>query len=480
MKKLMLSLRFLLVAALITPPNLLAQSKNTMEVHMEQVEKFIADFNKSAYLPLLAGEELTKLLASSHVDFTKFSMEKIMKAQVDRVSEVYGGPEQPDKRLEWSEQQAEWQRRAYDIAKGIVGQSIEEMNLALLALLHRYLMDDSARPALSYVFEGLYSVRFSQAEQYRIRKEAHWMTQAGQGSLWGIIGGSIVLMLSGKRLPSAWKSLTEALFQTSKGVSKKVVVETSEHGMTGDEMLAMIRRSGLASTKTQAPRVASTAQVVSQVSKFRVFSKMSNVFSRDGFKSYLKLSAAFGGIAVAGAGANVGLHAIYNWYSGESISAKDIEFLDLRENYYDGLAALRLACASHDYLQRLQDGEHLILSAEDLRNQVKEMNGLYTEFDLLKRINMTLIDVTPLSSDIKVDSETGKVTFKTNVRGKAVDEQFECSKLKGHTGGPISVSLNEVLVDVVEAGKHLTSLIENEKELKKDQDKRDVVPGAPR
>ena len=73
-------------------------------------------------------------------------------AQNAAINGVNYGPQDSLAKLQWSEARAAFARQANEIAKHIfnlhkeiVVQDIQETNLALLALFHRYLFEDSSR-----------------------------------------------------------------------------------------------------------------------------------------------------------------------------------------------------------------------------------------------------------------------------------------------------------------------------------------------
>src|SRR4051812_4001886 len=66
---------------------------------MKQVNEFVASLQGSDQLFLLTDPELTKLLAANDIDL-------IVKAQVDKVGEVAGGPDESLNKYDWSEKRA--------------------------------------------------------------------------------------------------------------------------------------------------------------------------------------------------------------------------------------------------------------------------------------------------------------------------------------------------------------------------------------
>ena len=503
-----------LVAALVTP-QVYADGFEKYKAEMSKIDLFIQDFNKSAFLPLLVDEELMKIMATKNLDLPTVAM----LAMVNRYNTVTDGPavaatntawnkppktatqvsgacptvviqakpddKEENPRLRWSEEQAKWQECASEVAKSIFAQSISDINRLLLSLLHRFTFEEGSRQAISFIYDGLASHRFNPQEQYRLRKEANELKRFSDGSVWTLLVVSAALMVRGlwKLMPKVWEREGA---QVGKTAGKTAAEQAGKAGAahaaepTVNDMLDLIERQGITSsgpvsTSVSLAKRARTAgiKVVSNLSKFRSIAKVNSMLSWDNIKRASiimgKNLVKVGGVSIGGGIVYAGFPGFISLINKESMDNTVADFTDLRENYYDGLTVLNLTCKSHELVQQ-SDNETEVLY--DLRKQIVELNKIYTEFELLKRLNPSLVSIVKLPQEVQVEKGTGKVTFSRPVLGQQVKEEFECAKLKDSQGGDVSVSVLELLSDIDSAVHNISYIL-------KHQDRRMVVPGAP-
>jgi hypothetical protein len=425
-----------------------SQSANPTEARKpnmsDKIDMFIKDIEATHNIYLLAETDVIKLLKDSDVD-------AVLKAQVARVSDVEYGPSDSLQKLDWSEQRAAVEQRALELTKEIFAQQVIDVNLTLLEILHRFLFNEGESGPLRFLIAEIMNYRFSPDELYRLQKEASYAHQFTQGTLLGFIALSGFALYKGRKSPGQmWTRLVEGfkwMWRPAALEAEAVIPkQTKSAGTTVDDLLLILQRSGLAPKAAKAA-TSQTGRAIQNLGKMRFFSRMFNMLNPTSAHGLVILSG------VAGGSADVGLHALVNALDPESSSNTIIKFDDLRDSFYDPLSAMHLSCMSHDLVERLRTAQ-----PGPLLPWVMEMNSIYTDFEILKRMNNALVDITPLSPLVKLDPSTGQLSFQRQTRNGEITESFICAKLKGENPATLTISLNEVLKDVTDAAPLIKNL----------------------
>jgi len=460
------------VALALACPQVLAEPNiNTLDAMDTKVTQFVNDFQKTPYVLLLMDDQLKELLKD-------YNINRVLEAQADKIDRVTNGPSQSLEALPWMEEKAKFERQAYAFAKETFSLSIEEVNLTLLSIFHRYLMEENSRTALSYILKAVKDYKFSPAELEHLKIEASPWHQASVGSEWAVgIGGALLVVAAGRQ-KSTWEKLGGYFSNLSKRTMEKFTAKEvktiAEDDASPEALWDLIQHSGLASAEGHAVTGAvklSSGKVVGKVSFFRHFAAVTNLFNAEGRRWF----GIVLGVSTAGAATNVGIHALANEIP-ETLSNTNINYNDLRDNYYDGLAALRLSCRSHEWLQRVMALQQL---PETLHDTAVGMNNLFTEYSLLRNLNHTLVSTTQLPSpDVQWDAASGEVKFNRQELGHTVTEHFACPKLKDQPTGPVRVNLLETEEDIRAAAAHISELAETKKKAEADTKARDQANAA--
>ncbi|MGE0763854.1 MAG: hypothetical protein AB7N80_11300, partial [Bdellovibrionales bacterium] len=406
------------------------------------------------YTYALNAEMLNKILARNNASLLPTTIE-------DRAELANHGPVEAEAQFEWSEERARVYKVAYDIVTELFAQEAIEINDSLLSILHRYLFDDQARLPLTILMEQLMGYRFSPAQLQHLKKEASWQRHYTQGSIAGILLAAVGAFWGGRKIFSGktWIALRSGLTRAAKRSAAPAatkVDETVAHAQAPsvDELLAVLDRidanMGLGTAAAKNMPKPTASQNVARLGKVRLFSQFPDIFSPAGFKGMLLLM----GFSAATGGGYAGAHELIKILSAEDRDNGVIDFAVLSDQYYDRLAVQRLICLSHD----MKTQALALKTPENLLPILQQTNMLYSEFELLKRINPSLVDLLPMPPEVSHNPETGEVSFERMARGKPVTETFPCNKLKGRPKSTLHVSVNQVLRDVLESTDHITGL----------------------
>jgi hypothetical protein len=416
----------------------------------KQIDAFVAKLQNTPYVFHLTAEEFEKAWAETGV-------KPAFAAQFEKARMATQGPETSEEKDAWLKTQSSIRDEAAQIVRNLFSQPIEHVNLSMIAILHAYLFEENARAPLSFIINEITNYKFSPAELKRLRKKDTWQAQASKGAIVGTLAtmAATAAVLWRKRFSP---ELLKAMFKSApKAVAKEAAVVGKEVGegrgrVRVDDVLSNPFRYVPGSPGTATKELAIDSAKF--VSRKRLFSKVTGfLMSPANFKATLSVI----GIQVGAGAANVGWNALAKTLFDEDLSTTPINVEDVRSNYYDGLAALRLSCQAHELITYTSQPNFELLEA------TKFLNGLYSEFSMLKKINPKLLEITDLPPEITLNSGTGAIEFLVTVNGKEIKESFSCPKLKGIKAVPVQVSLTDVLKTLT---KTFLSLQEAEQSLK--------------
>lgn len=420
----------------------------------KNIDSYVDKYSNSVYAYTLRAEDLENALSENGLNGAYDA--QIRKA-IEKSKPAQGSLEQI-KELELKEQM---DLEAFQIVDQMFKQkNIEQMNLELLSIMHDYLFDSSARGPLSHILNAIEQYNFSPEQMREMKKKSMPLKQYTTGSMWGIAAISIGALFSlrkrglhfaeaiGKKIEKTNVTATQPLSQksTSTIVENKNEVEQmllEIHILKGGTSESFLTRN--------TPQIISTS---TQASKNKFFIKLSDFSKKQTFRNFVFVTGA----SVVGGSANVGYNALNQMFFDEDISNAYINPDDIKPKLYDGLAVLNLTCQSYDLLTRSKAIDFSKIEKTEITPEqfslIKNLNSLYSEFTILKRLSPQYLEKSFLPSEVTANTAEGSVTLNANIKGKAISETIPCEMLKNAEldgNSRVSVNLGEVLLLLTES-----------------------------
>ncbi|MEQ1666017.1 MAG: hypothetical protein ABL927_11645, partial [Bdellovibrionales bacterium] len=336
----------------------------------------------------------------------------------------------------------------------------------------------SARGPLQYLIQEIENYNFSSQQLHDIHARATILHQATMGT-WIATGVFAAIALK-KSLPSMIKGLEKnwSLFRRfGKSTSETISTRSTTAPLTEVERILMdLERAGNTSAKSIQSRASNleskfgiTAandskngipdalitnarstpgksgfdflKAGSALHQNRVFSWLTGALKSKSFKNF----AIFTGANIAASGVYVGFNGLNKAYFDTDIDDHYLNTVELdtetssrgrnlKSDYYDGLAVLNLTCSSYDFmlktkslLDALKLNKATALSSDQILEQAKELNAIYTEYFLLAKTAPRYFETIRLPEEIKMDESTGLISLDITLQNRLVHEDVSCS-----------------------------------------------------
>jgi hypothetical protein len=345
-------------------------------------------------------------------------------------------------KINWEREEEILRNEAARIAVDLFAQPIEIVNLTLTHILRTYLFEETARGPLRYILNAIGAYRFSAAEISRLKKEAKAGSQFVNGYFYTGIGAlTLAAIINPKPLYryalKAAVGLKRAMSAMVSSITRRELEEVAARASRLDKIIAGLERL---STYQREGTARVGIDGAARVGRARILAeKVSSVLMPGGIKTLLYVT----GISAVGGAANVGWQALSKQILGEDWDLQPIPVMDLKKNVYDGLAVLRLTCRSFDFRGRLAAAKQPAIVDIGI---MRELNGLFTEYEVLKTINPVYLSVVTLPESVSLVPSSGDVGFTFRKNGVDISEKFNCPLLKGVDAKQVTASLGEALV----------------------------------
>src|SRR5258708_3523990 len=117
----------------------------SIEPIKEKIKKFIKDFSGSEYVYVMSPEQVQKLIKENNIRLG-------LHAQLEKINEADGGPEDDVERYKWTERKAAVQNQSVELVREIFAQPVVKINTTLLWLIHQNFIDKFPPGASTFVF----------------------------------------------------------------------------------------------------------------------------------------------------------------------------------------------------------------------------------------------------------------------------------------------------------------------------------------
>lgn len=362
----------------------------------------------------------------------------------------------------------ELREKADDIVHSLLKRPLVEINETLLALLHRYLFEPNTRDPLKYIFDSLTAYKFSPEQIRQLAKEDHRLYQYTTGSTYSLLTAfGILAVLKYKKLTPAETlnlmkvGLSDLATSSKSFFNKTASAKAGAQTKKTNDFTAILSelheaRASLRSLDPSLPELTKPgAEAARDLTKRKFLLSAEKILQRPIFQSLLYAT----GISVVGGVGNVIVNAATpGAYAGDEV----IDVTKIQNDYFDGLAALRLSCNSHDLLSTVSTASAVSAAGDRDVNNLKaelaqQLNELYTEYAVLKRLtNLRFNETVILPAEITFDIGSKHVHFNLNVKGETIKKDFSCDKLaEVERQNPIQVNLLEVLDELTQVFVHL-------------------------
>lgn len=456
--------------------------------YLSEVDKFISKHSQNKFAYELSNDEFIEAMSSDGVS-------EAYRQQIEKLSEKMSSGSTSLENNEYEIREAEIRAEAFAIVDEMFKvYSVEQINFTLLSLLNDYLFKNEARGPITYLLDAIQNYNFSPEQMERIQTEANKLKQFTDGSIATIFVLSAASIIGYFRrgrvatqadvapgLRALWNRLVGKKSNAgtlAKTTSATNAAATSQHSLENKSLLELKQmldeatQSARHSSKLQTPNA--TLQQMAKMNKEKFYSKLSMLGDHPSFYNFAFI---FGATAVGGA-ANIGYNALNRAIFAEDIRHSFIntnqftakpQASDLRSDYYDGLAVLNLTCSA---LYIKKGAEELLrkdpaTSANSSQMQfllMKELNSLYVEYSLLKRLAPRYMSTVPLPREgqgptaqgISFNSESDMVELNLNVMNYALHEEMRCEGLKTTLGNENLTSSSAIEVNLGEALMILT------------------------
>lgn len=324
-----------------------------------------------------------------------------------------------------------------------------QINLLILQLARDYLLNDQKRIAAQLLLEGIAAKKFSQEELNRLAKEDTYGHQAVEGSKWGtgvaVLGGLVVgARRNGPSILSRLKGLWTKAPQKVSAAKNKI---KEVRGLTLQEALEIARQGGVRFASDLGTNITEVLTRKNKLARIKEWSK--NFHKSETFSDIAFVVLANG----AGAATFTGYHALHKAFFKENMKNGMINPQLIRDEYYDGLAVLKLSCQVQSLVPRAESLAALQnmnrATQAQLEAEYKKLLIYYADFMYLKDATGRFDRPTALSPHVRVVGEN--VVFRAPIRGQVQELKFACPALKGLKTHPIEVSLGEVLDQLTQA-----------------------------
>ncbi|MCB0350708.1 MAG: hypothetical protein KDD38_05955 [Bdellovibrionales bacterium] len=446
-----ISLHFILIISLIFSP--LAHASGVSV----NVDNYVTRYKNSAYAYTLSAEDFEKALDEN-------GLRGPYAAQLQLASDKEQGARDSLGKIEELRNIENMDLEAFQIVDQMFNQSsIEQMNLDLLSIMHDYLFDADSRGPLSHIIKAIENYNFSPEQITEMKKQATYYKQYATGSMWAFALVTVGTILS-LRTRGAWvvENISRRFGQgkntAAKAASKpSAAVKTTTPSPADKEIEDFIRRTNkLRGASPLSEHMLKDAQLIKQSSsvlKTKFFSNISAVSKKQSFKNFAFITGA----SITGGVANIGYNALNRAFFNEDITNSYFNPVDIQTDIYDGLAVLNLSCQSHDLLERAKSipthAEEFEPTVEQIE-LLKELNSLYSEFTILKKLTPQYLEKILLDESISANTIDGTVTLDLMYKEYRIQETIACEKLK-NTGSEINArveaSLSESLLLLTEA-----------------------------
>ncbi len=164
---------------------------------ISKVDQFVAKYKNSVYAYTLSTEEFEKAISErgaggSYGDQIRLTIEKTEGAK-DSIS-----------RIQELEEVEKINFDAFQIVDEMFKQnSIEQMNLDLLSIMHDYIFETESRGPLTHIINAIEQDHFSPDQMHEMKKQATYLKQYTTGSMWAFAADTVGVILS-LRERSTW------------------------------------------------------------------------------------------------------------------------------------------------------------------------------------------------------------------------------------------------------------------------------------
>ncbi|MEK6555108.1 MAG: hypothetical protein AABZ31_07710, partial [Bdellovibrionota bacterium] len=306
---------------------------------------------------------------------------------------------------------------------------------------------------------GIGEAKFSQAELDRLAEEDTYGHQAVSGVKWGTAAVATVGLIFGTRkhgpgvlqgLKNIWRAAPEAA--SAAKAKAKAVTQLTLH-----EAMQMARQSGVRFASDLGTNVVEIVTRRNKLSRLKAWGV--NFAKSEAFSDMAWVALGQG----VGAASMTGFHALHKAFFKENMKNGIVNPNAIRDEYFDGLTVLRLTCQVKDLFPKtlaLTQKPVSDATATELKTLYKTLLNSYADYMYLKGATGRFITPTPLSPNIKHNTATGRVSFKTKIRGETQEFGFDCHALKGVKthGRPLEVSFGEMLDELTGSFLNLESV----------------------
>lgn len=316
--------------------------------------------------------------------------------------------------------------------------SIVDINTRIVSLLHQYIFEPHSREALVYIVEAIDRHAFSPEERERLKNEANKFYQYRQGSSWTIFGAGLISIYSYIKFGRS-NALSKWLKIAPKTAAETAVINAQKAAAMSDDVLRLGLKNRILLAMSKTPK-----------------------------KSYIRNTLYIFGIGQVGGVAGVGFYALSDLLFPKDDANTVFDITDLRDRLYDGLAVLDLSCKAYDFRQKLEDFQlkQNPPTNEQLKQLTVELNALYSEFSLQKRMTCPSPDQCmylhreSLPASVRHDPQSGLVSLDLSEavsldlkikNGINNNVSFQCNKLKGIKALSTEASLEEARMLILES-----------------------------
>ena len=439
----------------------------------QQLDGFIKEYSDKEYAYELTAEEL-------ETAFQEADTEGSFSSMIFKINQIKNKWQVPNAKIQFDrhDEIEKMEQEALEIVKRLFKQqSILDMNLSLIGLFHDYIFQPEKRGPLSVIFKTIENYKFSEDDLRELQRKKTLLSRGTSGFNWATgVAAGVITVFALFRLKNAY--LAKKALKKESLVLEKESLAMEKESITLEKIKPnqTITESAIKAPRYKEPvgpmsrneyfkQVGGTimgytindfenAKNITQVSvHFFKYQNYKKILSQ-GMSSGLSRLAKYAGIGALGAAGNIGLQAFLDVEFPPTANDNGLlhpanTYLnpdELKHNFYDGIAILNLSCRS----RAMEIKSRSIKSSEERFEILKEMNEIYSEFELLKDIAPHMMEKVSLSKQVQYNPNTGKITFDIphlNLNSKG---EFDCQKKMGHRQSPtpLEASLPEVLYDV--------------------------------
>ncbi|OFZ17974.1 MAG: hypothetical protein A2Z20_06920 [Bdellovibrionales bacterium RBG_16_40_8] len=423
---------------------------STGDILQTRIDSFIKIYQEKEFAYGLSLEELEQSAQEA-------GLENIFANMVYKVNrEKTRGLVEPNAQIRFDrhDEIVAMQNEALFLVRDLFAQnSIEEMNLTLISLFRDYIFHPEMRGPLSIILKQIENYKFSEFELREIQKKKDKLYQFTNGVTWGGLAvGALALFASRRHIAALLERISTKI--NSNALAKragknartpKILHAAAEPkgAMTLEQYFKKSGGSVMGYTIKDFQSPVQVTKIATNFSKFNIYKKILNL---GGKESMIQLAQYSGIVATFGVG-NIGLQAYLDAVYGSTGKNTLLNPKNLLDDFYSGLTVLNLSCRSRAMVFRSQKA----VTAQERFAILKEMNAIYSEYELLKDLLPNMMTKINLPAQITYDAKTGKISFDLlhlNLKDKG---EFNCAKkMQGakKTAEPLEASLPEVLYDV--------------------------------